>query len=362
MTRTLTQIQGEYGLNQDAEADPFKNLEESVLSNVDKMLQERESARQEMDAAKGFGRSTFHDAISAKQEGDVISQVGTQFAQARQQDALAQRQMERTITQAAVGHDLEVSKIEEQSRIQQEQYKTHEEIYADRGLTAQMKLFSEEKTQTIEALRARIDSGGDDSLTEEEFLSQSQAAIADISARQQEALKAQVAAGQISNHTAYTRQQGIIRTQYEEQAKLNLQESLNALRTAYGDDVAYIDQNGDLILNEDFAGDIAERAYQSALLDHQKYVMQMEAEILLGDIQFNQTLIKAIIEGSEFDITKPESWGKMMNNSVLATLLKGLEKNILRPLMGDASPVGSAEARKPTAPTRGFDEQGLPLE
>jgi RNA-binding protein YhbY len=294
MTRTITQIQGEYGLNQNAEDDPFKNLEESVLSNVDKMLQERESARIEMDAAKGFGRSTFHDAISAKQEGDVISQVGTQFAQARQQDALAQRQMERTITQAAVGHDLDVSKMEEQSRIQQEQYKTHEEIYADRALGEQMKLFSQEKSNMLQNIKSQFDAG---ELDEAEYFEQSQVAISQLATQQKEALEQARVDGRISSSTALDRQMSLVEHEYVERLKLMNEDFANKMRSQFGEDV--IDENGNL--NPDYRGETAERFYYSMMLDRQKLINEMQTEQVKGQIQLNNTLLANVLGNIDLD-------------------------------------------------------------
>ena len=95
--RTISQIAGEFGLSRGATADPFSRQEAAVLDNVQKSLDELRSQNQDLSSRRGFGRSTFSDAIFAKQSGDVLSNVNVALAGARTDEALREADFERGI-------------------------------------------------------------------------------------------------------------------------------------------------------------------------------------------------------------------------------------------------------------------------
>lgn len=105
--RTITEIQGEYGLTQGATGDAFSQQEAKVLDTVKTALSDIRSQQLESAAARGFARSSFTEGAFAKQAGDVVGQVGVEFARARTEEELRQRQFERGIVGQAVASDLE---------------------------------------------------------------------------------------------------------------------------------------------------------------------------------------------------------------------------------------------------------------
>ena len=104
--RTITQIAGNYGLTQNANKDIFADSEAATLATVNKTLAQLRSNNDEINAAKGFGRSTFGDAITAQQQNDVLNPVFAGFAQARQQEDLNQANFGRQVIAAGVGADI----------------------------------------------------------------------------------------------------------------------------------------------------------------------------------------------------------------------------------------------------------------
>lgn len=106
MVRTISEIKGEFGLSDDASKDPFKETEEAVLKTVQDTLAEVRSVDEERLAAKGLGRSTFHFAAQKQQEEGILSDINQQFAQARLQENLRERQFERGIVERGVAADI----------------------------------------------------------------------------------------------------------------------------------------------------------------------------------------------------------------------------------------------------------------
>ena len=104
--RTITQIAGNYGLTQNANKDIFADSEAATIATVNKTLAQLRSNNDEINAAKGFGRSTFGDAITAQQQNDVLNPVFANFAQARQQEDLNQANFGRQVIAAGVGADI----------------------------------------------------------------------------------------------------------------------------------------------------------------------------------------------------------------------------------------------------------------
>jgi len=105
MTRTISQIAGEFGLSRGASADPFSQQETAVLGNVQRSLDDIRSQQLESSSARGFGRSSFTEGAFARQTADVVGQVGQQFAQGRTQEALRESDFERGIISQEIGAD-----------------------------------------------------------------------------------------------------------------------------------------------------------------------------------------------------------------------------------------------------------------
>ena len=334
MTRTITQIQGEYGLNQDSDDTPFKNLEDSILTNIGKFLDERESGRQEMAQAQGFGRSSFHEQAARKQEKDVISEVGSTFAQARLQDAMADKQMERDITKAGVAFDITkgtmqeqttqaVKLAEEQQRIHEEQFKSFEEKYADRALGQQMRLFEEERAGTIQDIRLRFEAG--EFTTEAEAYSAMQDAITEISNKEKEALEQARAEERISNTTAMQRQKDLITHEYKQKLEVMDEQFQNEMRSAFGENVL----NEDGTLNEDFRGHVAERHFYSMQLDRQKLITDMNIEMIRGRVQLQNELMSGVLK--DFDSSDMGDWvnlAAILNLDSITRMLTGWQKDV----------------------------------
>lgn len=116
MARTISQIAGEFGLARGAAGDPFAAQEEAVLKNVQQSLADIRSQQLESAAARGFGRSSFTEGAFARQTADVLGQVGQQFAQARTQEALAERQFERGLISEQLGADVQSRLLQQQSQ------------------------------------------------------------------------------------------------------------------------------------------------------------------------------------------------------------------------------------------------------
>lgn len=83
MVRTLTQIQGEYGLPANAQSDMFSASEQSVLNTIEKALAQQNSQAIEQMAGRGMGRSSFTEGLLQQKQTDVMGNVFNQFAQNR---------------------------------------------------------------------------------------------------------------------------------------------------------------------------------------------------------------------------------------------------------------------------------------
>lgn len=105
--RTISQIAGEHALAREAKKDTFAREEQAVVNTTKRALDELRSQHIEQAAARGQGRSTFQDAIFAKKEADVFSNLSAQFANARTQEVLKENQFERDIIKSAIGTDNE---------------------------------------------------------------------------------------------------------------------------------------------------------------------------------------------------------------------------------------------------------------
>jgi hypothetical protein len=120
MVRTITQIAGDYGISQNANKDIFANTEAATLAQVDKTLAEMRSQNNELNAAKGMGRSTFSDAIQAQQEKDVLAPVFTQFAQARQAEDINQANFGRSVISQGIAADIYSQQAAQNAALTQE--------------------------------------------------------------------------------------------------------------------------------------------------------------------------------------------------------------------------------------------------
>lgn len=140
--RTISQIAGEFGLARGANADPFSQQEQSVLGNVQRSLEEIRSQQLESAAARGFARSSFTEGAFARQTEGVVGQVGQQFAQARTQEALREKDFERGIIESQLGADIK-------TRLFGEQVKGETQLIGARGgqerLTLAQQLAGEER-------------------------------------------------------------------------------------------------------------------------------------------------------------------------------------------------------------------------
>lgn len=83
MVRTLTAIQGEYGLPSNAQSDMFSSSEESVYKSIEKALAQQNSQSIEQMAGRGMGRSSFTEGLLQQKQADVMNNMFSQFAQAR---------------------------------------------------------------------------------------------------------------------------------------------------------------------------------------------------------------------------------------------------------------------------------------
>lgn len=83
MVRTITAIQGEYGLPKLAQSDMFSSSEESVLKNIEKAVAQQNSQTIEQMAGRGMGRSSFTEGLMQQKQADIYGNVFNQFAQNR---------------------------------------------------------------------------------------------------------------------------------------------------------------------------------------------------------------------------------------------------------------------------------------
>lgn len=175
MTRTISQIAGEFGLARSADTDPFQKQEEAVRANVQRSLADSRSQQLESQAARGLGRSSFTEGLFARKEADVMGQVESQFAQTRLNEELQERQFERGIISEELGADRQSRLIGEQSQAtigqiqaEGEQKRLSLQDQAQYALE-QLNIANEARQQDIVA------SGGQQRLTQEEsFLQQQQ--------------------------------------------------------------------------------------------------------------------------------------------------------------------------------------------
>lgn len=109
--RTMSQIAGEFGLSRNSTADPFAKSEQATLDIISQQLSEFRSQAVESQSARGFGRSTFDEAVLRRQETDVLGQVGSQFAQARTTDDLRERDFERGLLTRGIEADITTDQL-----------------------------------------------------------------------------------------------------------------------------------------------------------------------------------------------------------------------------------------------------------
>jgi hypothetical protein len=152
MPRTISQIAGEFGLARGASGDPFLQQEQAVLSNIQGTLEQLRSQEQERAQATGFGRSSFTEGLIKQQEADILSNIGTEFARSRTEEALRERDFERGIVREQLGADI-------QSRLLGEQTQAETGLIGTRGAqerqTLAQQISGEERLAQVRGEQAR---------------------------------------------------------------------------------------------------------------------------------------------------------------------------------------------------------------
>ena len=99
MVDTISKIMGDYGLTQNATADPYASQEKIIEDSVRNQLKQVNSSNREIASTQGFDTSFFDNGQAKKQETDILSNLYNTFAQNRINDINAEKTMERNIVQ-----------------------------------------------------------------------------------------------------------------------------------------------------------------------------------------------------------------------------------------------------------------------
>lgn len=215
---TISEIAGEYGIDTTNDSDPFAAVEQSTRDTLSSVLTELGSNQEELNAAKGFGRSTFHEAIAAKQQGDIITQSLADINRYRATDVINKNEFERGIISNRIASDVNTANTKELASYQQ-------------GLNEQTANADLARTQALDTSRASIAETAAQSeqqrtkdlitanLEASKGLAREQGAIASEAAIQSQEFAKEIASynanlNETAASAAYARQKDLVQTQF----------------------------------------------------------------------------------------------------------------------------------------------------